>query len=207
MRHESQLLKRLPESRQREAAKWTPQARQPMLLGLLDVGSRRQAAGPGRPPPLMTADDLANLRGELSAEMRTYLESLPKTKQWQQVAQWMHHAIRQQHARGNFLIVDDERLADFFEKELSDEERDRLLNLPGDEMQRELQRLYLTRTKPPDASPRRPSARRRAAGEEESRQKLAAEGRRLGRAVRRHSPHLQWASSLATTKIACGRDK
>ncbi len=67
----------------------------------------------------------------------------------------MHHAIRQQHARGNFSIVDDERLADFFEKELADEERDRLLNLPGDEMQRELQRLYLTRTKPPDGSPRR----------------------------------------------------
>ena len=88
----------------------------------------------------------------------------------------MHHAIRQQHALGNFSIVDDERLADFFEKELSDEERDRLLNLPGDEMQRELQRLYLTRTKPPDASPRG----RRPAGERPAKKKAESSPPKAG---------------------------
>jgi hypothetical protein len=155
LQHEKQLLDRLPELRRKELTNWTPQARQPMLLALMDVGWRRQSTGPGRPPPLMTEEDLASLRGELSAEMRLYLESLSKTKQWQQVAAWMHHAVRQQHAHADFWTVNDERLADFFEKELSDDERDRLLSLPGDEMQRELQRLYLTRTKPPEGSPRR----------------------------------------------------
>ena len=91
-------------------------------------------------------------------------------------------------ARGYFSKADDEPLADFFEHELSDEERDRLLSLPGDEMQRELQRLYLTRTKPPDGSPRRGRrSDRRAAGEEESRQELAGEGRQLGPAGSRNS--------------------
>ncbi len=153
--HERQLLEKLPESRRRELAKWPLQTRQPMLLTLLDGGWRRQAAGPGKAPALMTDEDLASLRGELSAETRLDLESLPKTKQWQQVAAWMHYAVRQQHVHGNSSFVDDERLADFFEKELPDEERDRLLSLPGDEMQRELQRLYLKGIKPPDASSRR----------------------------------------------------
>lgn len=103
----------------------------------------------------MTEADLASLRGQLSPETRLYLESLSKTKQWQQVTVWMHHALHQQHARGNFSVVDDERLVEFFEKVLTDEERDSLLNLPSDEMQQKLQRLYLTRTKPPAAAPRR----------------------------------------------------
>jgi hypothetical protein len=102
----------------------------------------------------MTEADLANLRAALSPEVRLYLESLPKAKQWQQIILWMRHAMRQQHARGNLSIVDDERLVDFFEK-LPDDERDRLLNLSGDEMQRELQRLYLIRPKPPEAASHR----------------------------------------------------
>jgi hypothetical protein len=162
--HEKQLLDRLSDSRRREMGQWTPQARQLVLLTLLDAG-RRPGPGSGKPPPLMTEADLANLRGLLGPETRLYLESLPtKAKQWQQVILWMRHALRQQHARSSFSIVDDERLADFFEK-LSDDERDHLLNLPGDEMQRELKQLYLTRTKLPDAAPRRsrpPAAERPA---------------------------------------------
>ena len=151
--HEKQLLDRLSESRRREVGQWTPQARQIVLLTLLDAG-RRPGPGSGKPPPLMTDADLANLRALLGPETRLYLESLPKTKQWQRVTLWMRHAMRQQHARVNFSIVDDERLVDFFEK-LPDDERDRLLNLPGDEMQRELKQLYLTHTKLPDAASRR----------------------------------------------------
>jgi hypothetical protein len=161
--HEKQLFDRLSESRRREVGQWTPQARQIVLLTLWDVG-RRPGPGSGKPPLLMTDADLANLRAALGPDTRLYLESLPKAKQWQQVTLWVRHAIRQQHARGNFSIVDDERLLDFFEK-LPDDERDHLLNLPGDEMQRELKQLYLTRTKLPELAPRRtrpPAAERPA---------------------------------------------
>ena len=60
--HEKQLLDRLSEPRRREVVKWTPQARQPVLLTLLDSGGRRPGAGGGKPPPWMTEADLANLR-------------------------------------------------------------------------------------------------------------------------------------------------
>ena len=52
-----------------------------------------------------------------------------------------HHGFA---ARGTY----DKRLAEFFEKEISDEDRDWLLGLPGEEMQQQLQRLFLTRTRP-----------------------------------------------------------
>ena len=46
--------------------------------------------------------------------------------------------------RGPLPKDDDERIAEFFEKDLSPEERDRLLAMPGEEMQWRLQQMYLT---------------------------------------------------------------
>ncbi len=54
MLHERQLMEKLPESRRREVAKWTPQARQPALLALLDVGWRTSDGWPRQTAP---ADD------------------------------------------------------------------------------------------------------------------------------------------------------
>ena len=151
--HEEQFRQNLPEPRRNALAKLTPSALHRMVV--LDLGWQLQATGRNKPPPAMTNQDLASLRASLSPEMRRYLEPLPTTRQWQQVAAWMRHAVRQRHAFGYFEKDDDERLAEFFETELTAEERDRLLSLPGDEMQRRLQRLYLTRTRPPDGSSRR----------------------------------------------------
>ena len=152
-RHEEQFRQNLPEPRRNASAKLTPSALHRMVV--LDLGWQLQATGRNKPPPTMTNQDLVSLRAGLSPEIRRYLEPLPTAKQWQQVAAWMRHAVRQRHAFGYFEKDDDERLAEFFETELTAEERDRLLSLPGDEMQRRLQRLYLTRTKPADDSSRR----------------------------------------------------
>lgn len=113
-----------------------------------------QSEGHGKPPAGMTDDDLARLRGELSPELRKQLESLPSAEQWRRVADWLRYAMRQSTAarsmRGPLSEADDERLAEFFEKGLSDKERDRLLGMSGEEMQRELLRLFQMRTRPLD---------------------------------------------------------
>ena len=61
---------------------------------------------------------------------------------------WIRHLARQQLAvrrgAGTPQSHFDEQLADFFEHQLSDEERERLLALPGDEMQSQLRELYLS---------------------------------------------------------------
>jgi hypothetical protein len=144
--HDQQLKERL--------AKLSPtKGYQLMFFGML-----RQAAGAERPQGLLTEADLAKLRAALSPEAGQYLQTLPPDRQWRQVAEWMRHAARQRQAHGAIARPNDEALANFFEHDLSDEERDRLLSLPGEEMQRELQRLYwnLTRPGPRGGSPHGP---------------------------------------------------
>ena len=73
-------------------------------------------------------------------------------EQWQILAEWIHQAAKQRLAfrqgdRG-LLPNFDEQLAQFFEHQLSDEDRDRLLSLPGDEMQMRLRQMYLMQMKP-----------------------------------------------------------
>jgi hypothetical protein len=154
--HEKQFLKMLPEPRQQAAANLTDDVRLQMVRGFMAWHWR--TAGAGKPAPLMTDADLARLRKQLSAETRQRLESKPIEAQWQMVAVWMQ---RQRPSRGPLPKADDERLAKFFEENLTDEERDWLMNMPGEDMQRELQRLYLTRTGSHEGPGRRPEGLRR----------------------------------------------
>ena len=96
---------------------------------------------------VFTDADLAKLLDALPEPTRTELKRHPTAQQWHIVRGWMpqlmfHHWPRR-GSRG--LIPDGEQrgLAEFFETELDDAEFDRLLALPADEMQQELQRLYL----------------------------------------------------------------
>jgi hypothetical protein len=154
-RHEKQFIEKLPEGRRKALATLSPTDLHRIVIR--ELGRRWQSAASNRAPPLMTDDDLSRLRAELSPESRQHLESLPMGKQWRQVTVWIYYAVRQRHAPGLFSAAVDEQIADFFEKELSDIERDQLLSLPGDEMQRELLALYLRRTKPPPGPVRRSS--------------------------------------------------
>ncbi len=160
-RHEASFLKTLPEQQQKKLAEMGPLMRRGMVFGQMwPLWQRGPAADAGKLPPWMTDADLARLRAQLGAEARKRLEDLPTPQQqWEQVAAWIHHGMHLPGAargmHGPSTNVDDDRLATFFE-DLPIEERDRLLSLPGEDMQRQLQRLYLTRTRPPGGPGRRP---------------------------------------------------
>ncbi len=100
-------------------------------------------------PRSATDDDLAELRSNLSDDARKRLESEPAEKQWQTVADWLRTALRHRMASRRFEAPMrpelQKELDDFFEHELSPEEQERLLNLPGEEMQRALRWAYLSR--------------------------------------------------------------
>jgi anti-sigma factor RsiW len=150
--HEAQFVETLSESRRKKLSDLSPPMRHRMVFW--EMWQQWQSEGPGKPPFGMTDDDLARLRGELSPERRERLESLPTAEQWRRVAGWLRYAVRQNAAarsmHGQLSEADDERLAKFFETGLSDKERDRLLGMSGEEMQRELERLFLMRERPLD---------------------------------------------------------
>lgn len=144
-RDQQRLLDSLPAPQRKKAVEATSQMRARTLFWTM--WQQWQSASPGHPPASMTDDDLARLREELSPKPRKRLESKPIAQQWQLVANWIRDAARQRWTHGPLSKPDDERLLDFFENKLDDVQRDRLLSMPGEEMQRALLRLYMTRTK------------------------------------------------------------
>ena len=163
-RHEAAFLKTLPEQQQKQLSQMGAAERHRRVFGQMWQSlQRRPRADAGKLPPWMTEEDLARLRAQLSRRGPQASGGPPHAPgQWQQVAAWIHHAMRPPGAarglHGPPTKADDEQLADFFEKVLSDEERDRLLSLPGEEMQRQLQWLYMTRTRPPGGPGAAPTA-------------------------------------------------
>ena len=109
----------------------------------------------------MTDEDLSRLRAQLSPETQKRLETQSSAKQWELVAAWIHQVQGTRHSgggmRGRLPRANDERLAEFFEQ-LSKDQRDQLLGLPGEEMQRRLQQMYLMRTRPLEGPERRPGS-------------------------------------------------
>jgi hypothetical protein len=145
--HESQLLASLSEAERKELAGLSPRMR--ARRAFWQAWQHWQAAEPGKLPPMLSDKDLAALRTRLSPEVRKRLEALPSDRQWQLVIRWlaqsMQHPIALRGLHGPLTGADDKRLADFFEKDLTDQERDWLLGLPGEEMQQQLQRLFFQR--------------------------------------------------------------
>ena len=119
----------------------------------------------GKLPLMMTEEDLARLRAKLSSVTRKRLEGKPPVEQAQLVVGWLRQGPwrpdEDRRMRGPLPKDDDDRIADFFEKDLSPDERDRLLAMPGDEMQWRLQEMYLTRTRSPEGPGRRSDGPRR----------------------------------------------
>ncbi|MEN6405190.1 MAG: hypothetical protein ABFC77_01840 [Thermoguttaceae bacterium] len=156
VRHAPELLALLPEARQKELAAWTPTAQRRVLL--FELSRRGSMSSGSDKPPMLTDDDLARLRAALAPEMRKRLASMPVSRQWQVVTNWIRHQSRQRLARGATLsAADNQRIARFFEEGLTDKQRDRLLSLPNDEMQRELQRMYFLGVKSSEDAERRAS--------------------------------------------------
>ncbi len=143
-RYEAQFLKTMSSQQRKKYADLSPAERQRWMFWQL-----MQATATGKATSLLTVADLARLRMDLSPELRKQLDAIPATKQWPLVAAWLRHLMKQhlgsKPEQRPAVKIDDEQLVQFFEHQLSDQERDRLLSLPGEEMQRELQRLYRMR--------------------------------------------------------------
>jgi hypothetical protein len=139
-RHEKEILQSMPETMRSRLGELSPPQRTRVLMWW-----RWQAAGPGRPAPL-SKEEMTQLRAALPSESRAKLESKSLPEQWHIVMGWLRHAARQQPegagTKGMLWLVDEQELSRFFEQGISEEQRDRLLSLPADEMQRELRILY-----------------------------------------------------------------
>jgi hypothetical protein len=96
--------------------------------------------------PLVGPGDLVQLRNALTPETRARLESKSFNEQWTLVSAWLVQIFRQRFK----AALNDDELARYFEQNLTDVERDRLLRLPSDEMQRQLRREYAIAMKPLD---------------------------------------------------------
>ncbi len=110
---------------------------------------------------------LAELRGRLSPEGRRRLENETPEDQLEIVFQWIRTEFGWQWGRGRvFPQVDEDRLIEFFEKEITPEQRDYLLNLSGEEMQRELRKMYFARMRPSGSmfEPEQPGHGKRPSG-------------------------------------------
>ncbi len=116
--------------------------------------------GPGRSPFLdgelvkriRSEEELARLRGMLSPATQNMLRDKSIEEQWEQVSSWVREWSWQRipwHRRFR-IPVSDEDLAEFFENELSAEERDRLMRLDGERMYHELRLRYITSQRRPD---------------------------------------------------------
>ncbi len=154
-KHEAQFIATLPPERRESIEHLSQTERRRMMLR--DMMWRRWPAGGGRPGPAISDDDLAELRKQLSPETSTWLTSKKEADQRRIVAGWMHQMIRQRFQRGP-LNPSDELLANFFDNGLSPQQREQLLVLPGEEMQRELLRMYLRRTRPGEGDSNRSDA-------------------------------------------------
>ncbi len=145
---EAKLIDSLPPDRREQLGRLNPAMRRGMVLWLM--WQRWRVFRPGGGPPPLDEKQLAEMRSSLTPQTRARLERMTPVEQWQTVGGWIREAVRRRFtSRGRHSglvpLVDDEALADFFENELSDQQRDHLLNLPGEDMQRELQRMYLMR--------------------------------------------------------------
>lgn len=164
MQHEKTLLTSMSEAQRKQFNESSKPWQHRMLFG--QMLQRWQAANANLLPPMMTEKDLAELLAKLSPETRKRLEGKPPVEQWKLVANWMRQGPRRsdedRRMHGPLPKEEDERLAEFFEKGLSAEERDRLLAMPGEEMQLRLQKMYLdsARPKSPPGANQRPDGPR-----------------------------------------------
>lgn len=111
-----------------------------------------QMSGPERPDWLIDGD-LEDLRKNLSDGTSKLLASKPVDEQWEVVRGWLRPSRGRPFPGGRFGGVpqtkeSQEQLDEFFEKELTAEQKEELLHLPPEEMQRRLEWMYTRRSWP-----------------------------------------------------------
>jgi hypothetical protein len=161
MRHKAALVASLPKPQRDQFPKMNPTQQQQMLFWT--ILQRWQTPDRGKLPPLLTEDDINGLRNNLSPKIRKRLEGQPSTEQAHLILGWLRpgpwHFDEGQRPRAPMPRDDDERIANFFEKGLSREQRDRLLSMPGEELLLQLQSMYdQSHMRPPEGGGRRSNA-------------------------------------------------
>ena len=152
--HEARVLETLPENRRHAAAKPTPAARHRLAVWAVC----KRWSMPGAHPPT-TDQELADLRGRLSPEALARLEAKPSAEQPRVMTGWIRQAaehwlaVRRREGGGLFGL--DELLADYFEFQLTPEQRDGLMSLPDEEMRQKLHEMFLMQWKPGEGLPHR----------------------------------------------------
>jgi hypothetical protein len=135
---EEVFLRSLPEESRRALERMPPEKRKRAIVAMLLTWRGL----------LQNTQDLADLRNGLTPTTRDRLAALPPDEQRQMIADAVRQWVRPQMAGKSkypWAMIDDADLARYFEKALTFEQRDRLLALPAEDMQRELRQMYLSR--------------------------------------------------------------
>ena len=152
-KHEKTFVDGLPDKTQKNLKNMPPSAYHRWVLGMMLL---RPQSGQNKESPF-SDEDLIELRSLLTPGIQKLLEAKPKEEQITILQNWAHFLVRQYNPRrgpGMEGPVDDKLLAEFFE-DLDPAERDRLMNLPSEDMQQQLQRDYIMKNRPPGMMPRR----------------------------------------------------
>ncbi len=153
--HEKEFMDKLPEQMRKELSGRPPSAVRRWIIGMIWL---RQQGGGNRGTQFSEAD-LSQLRSMFTAETQKLLEAKSKKEQVAILQNWARYLLRQRSPRrgpGAESPVSDEQLAEFFDKDLTPEERDRLMNLSGEDMQQQLLWDYIMKNRQPGMFPRRP---------------------------------------------------
>lgn len=161
-KHQKQYLESLSETQRKRLSELNPRTRRRVVFE--QILRRWRAADSKKPLPMMNDEEMKLLRERLSPQAKKRLEAVPPAMQWKMAAGWLWQGMRRPGSfKGlhNAPTTNDERLARFFEKELSGEQRDRLLGMSAEDMQRELHRLFLMRTRSQKGPNRHPAGSNR----------------------------------------------
>ncbi|MFZ5828624.1 MAG: hypothetical protein ACOY3P_00980 [Planctomycetota bacterium] len=135
----------VPSSRLEILENAPPEARTRFIVGML---AERWRWWDDEKLPAEVSRGLKDLLKQVSPGLREQLSGLSSREQLEWIGRAVTHILRDEMEKGGFTLgqpIDDETLIGFFEKELSPRERDWLMWLPGDQMQRALRRMYLMR--------------------------------------------------------------
>ncbi len=140
--HEARLVDMLPPLWRQQFSGLSPEVRHTRVLASV---YRRWKTANAASLAMLGAGELAELRQGLSPQVRARLAAKPPAEQWQIVAEWIRQAAREQvtvrRKEGSLLPDLDEQLLHYFESRLSDQDRDYLMSLPGDDMQQRLRMM------------------------------------------------------------------
>ncbi len=153
-KHEKAFMENLPDWMQKNLKGMAPGAIHRWVMGMMWP---RPQSGQSKESPF-SEGDLTELRSIFTPGTRKLLEDKSKDEQITILQNWAHYLVRQNNPRrgpGMEGPVNDKLLAEFFEKDLSDEERDSLMNLPPEDMQQQLLRDYIMKNRPPGMITRR----------------------------------------------------